>query len=156
MRKNQRFAFLAIGGLGLLAAIAPGLAAGIQTPSEANAPAAGQGEVVVQGFEVTDINWVIDGETERVIEITFNIVRKVSGAAAVVAGTGTADDNATVRVRLESVDDGNAAWEDCEVVAAQGDATCDLEAGSGGPEISGAQMLASSLDRVNIIAFDSN
>ncbi len=31
MRKNQRFAFLAIGGLGLLAAIAPGLAATILT-----------------------------------------------------------------------------------------------------------------------------
>jgi hypothetical protein len=154
MRKRQRFAFLAIGGLGLLAAIAPGLAAGIQTPSSMSSPAAGQGVVEVQGFEVDEINWVIDEDTERVTTVTFKIERESGGA--VTAGKDTGN-NAVVRVRLESGSDA-AAWQDCVVDA--GDAECTLAtsdtAATAAPGIHGAQMFAASLDQVNIIAFDSN
>ena len=145
MRKNQRFAFLAIGGLGLLAAIAPGLAANIGTPQDAaDRPAAGQGAVAVETFEVTDINWDFFSDSTVVEEVTFTITRSASGAAAV------ADANATVRIRLE---DGEAdpattsEWIPCTTSA--GSATCTFDDEE-------ASLTAELIGSVNIVAFDSN
>jgi hypothetical protein len=164
MRKNQRFAFLAIGGLGLLAAIAPGLAATLTVPEDATAPAAGQGVVSVQGFEVTDISWTINDDTERVEVVTFTIVREDEDADAVDAaadGSSAGGANAVVRIRLEA--DGSVAdWQGCAV--SSGQATCSLAAGTSAatdasatvPGIDGARMYAASLEKVNIIAFDRN
>jgi len=143
-RKRRRLAFLAIGGLGLLAAIAPGLAAGIAVPTGSNVPAAGQGTVAVQGFIVTGIDWTISGDGD-VTEVTFTITREDSDAGAVVTGPGG---NAVVRIRLESDDEPDAGWVDCDVTGTAGAADCDTSA-------SGDTMPAEDLDRVNIIAFDS-
>jgi hypothetical protein len=163
MRKKQRFAFLAIGGLGLLAAIAPGLAATLTVPGGGSAPAAGQGVVIVQGFTVTNINWVINDTTERVETVTFTIARNANEALAVTAAADAASGNAVVRVRLESAPGtADAAWQNCVVTA--GSATCTLaaaataatDASAAAPGVDGARMYAASLDRVNIIAFDRN
>ena len=149
MRKNHRFAFLAIGGLGLLAAVAPGLAATLTVPGDGStrAPAAGQGLVTVQGFTVAEIEWVVDPTTERVTDVNFDILRDSGGSVD--------DANAVVRVRLEASSE-NAAWQECSVTA--GAVICELEtsgtASSISPGIHGAQMFASALERVNIIAFD--
>ena len=164
MRKNHRFAFLAIGGLGLLAAVAPGLAATLTVPTAASAPAAGQGVVTVQGFTVTNINWTINNTTERVEVVTFTITRNASGAATVGAVADGSDGDAVVRVRLEhgsNVSD-YAEWQGCVVTG--GAATCTLapggnpatDASAPAPGKDGARLYAASLDRVNIIAFDRN
>ena len=142
-RKRRRLAFLAIGGLGLLAAIAPGLAAGIAVPTGSNVPAAGQGTVAVQGFIVTGIDWTISGDGD-VTKVTFTITREDSDAGAVETGPG---ENAVVRIRLESTG-ADAGWVDCVVTGTAGAAVCDTSA-------SGDTMPAEDLDRVNIIAFDS-
>jgi len=148
MRKRQRFAFLAIGGLGLLAAVAPGLAAGIQTPSAANAPAAGQGSVAVQGFVVEDINWSLSNDG-AVTEVTFKVFRATDCIASgdpvtydCDGASSTVDsENATVRASLTTVD--GQKWEPCTVTA--GEATC---------EPSGT-IEANKLTEVEILAFDS-
>jgi hypothetical protein len=148
MRKSQRFAFLAIGGLGLLAAIAPGLAAGIATPEGASVPAAGQGIVDVQGFDVTAIDWTVEADGE-VDQVTFTITRSENGATAVTAAADESSGDAVVRIRLELDPVGSLPkdWVSCAVTT--GSATCDTSA-------SGATMAASDLSRVNIIAFDRN
>jgi len=155
MRKRQRFAFLAIGGLGLLAAVAPGLAANINTPTGAAVPAAGQGTVAVQGFVVTAIDWTVsDGTTGSLIDgnvdqVTFTIARSEPNAAAVTAAANELSGNAVVRIRLELNPVGSTPkdWVSCAVTT--GSATCDTSA-------SGATMAASDLEVVNIIAFDRN
>ena len=157
MRKRQRFAFLAIGGLGLLAAVAPGLAANITTPTGAAVPAAGQGSVTVQGFDVTAIDWTIsDGDTGsridgNVDQVTFTITRAASDSAAVTAEANEGGGNAVVRIRLETTkaDKSDTAWVSCDVSSSpsDGSAVCDT---------SDEAMLAEDLDRVNIIAFDRN
>jgi hypothetical protein len=159
MRKRQRFAFLAIGGLGLLAAVAPGLAAGIQTPSGTDVPAAGQGVVQVEGFHVCNINWVIDETSLKVTRVTFRIERDSDGGTGTreacgdsgitstvsAAAAGNAE-NTVLRVQLQEANEPHADWAGCS--ATDGAAVCDLAGG--------AQMLAEDLDRVNIIAFDRN
>ena len=155
MRKNHRFAFLAIGGLGLLAAVAPGLAAGIQIPAaDGDRPAAGQGAIDVQGFIVENINWVVNSTDPvgRVDEVTFDIYRTADCTAGdCSAATSTvASANATVRVLLnDDPDDGtsgtfNTTWVDCTV--AGGAATC----ATASPAIE-----ANDLQKVEVLAFDS-
>jgi hypothetical protein len=148
MRKRQRFAFLAIGGLGLLAAVAPGLAAGIQTPSAADAPAAGQGSVAVQGFVVEDINWSLSNEGE-VTKVTFEIFRtedcaEVSGTPGTYtcsSGSSSVNDaDATVRASLKTT---VSNWYDCDVSG--GKADCDTK----------NDIAANALTEVEILAFDS-
>ena len=141
MRKRQRFAFLAIGGLGLLAAIAPGLAAGLNIDDSAGTPAAGQGRVTVQGFEVANILWDVSDEG-KVTEVTFDIERDGDG------GTSTVDDaNATVRVSLNTDSGGDTvySWTDCSVTT--GEAVCTR---------TGTEIDANDLTEVEIIAFDSD
>ena len=151
MRKNQRFAFLAIGGLGLLAAIAPGLAAGISvnTPSSGT-PAAGQGAIAVQGFVVEDINWTVS-DAGKVTQVTFDIFR--TGDCTVNAGppvtydcdgatSSVLDANATVRVSLKT---STSNWSPCTVVTA-GKSECGT----------GATIDANDLTEVEVLAFDSN
>jgi hypothetical protein len=146
-KKKQRLAFLAIGGLGLLAAIAPGLAATLTVPQGGGVPAAGQGAVEVQGFEVTAIDWTVADATATVTEVRFTIVRKATGAAAVNApGATEADRNARVRVRLLSAPGVGANWVDCSVTT--GAAVCDTSK-------VGDTMTASSLVSVDVIAFDT-
>ena len=148
MFKKQRFAFLAIGGLGLLAAIAPGLAATIGVPTGGDAPAAGQGVVAVQGFEVTDIDWTVDDDTANVVEVRFFIVRD-AGEDVQANGMVT---NAEVRVRLlndpdaEDAANRGAAWVGCTV--SSGEAECNTSGGA-------ATMAAADLVSVDIIAFDT-
>jgi hypothetical protein len=156
MRKRQRLAFFAIGGLGLVAAVAPGLTAGIGVPENATPPAAGQGVIEAQGFIVSAIDWVVDDATLKVTTVTFVIKRDGDTSDSTVvaneAGTTAEGANAVVRVRLEESDGGNpAAWQGCAVDGTapnKGKATCTMP--------SGAQMLASDLGQVNIIAFDNN
>lgn len=149
MRKRQRLAFLAIGGLGLLAAIAPGLAATLTVPTGTGVPAAGQAAVEVQGFTVTAIDWTVDSATSEVDEVSFTITRSQAGAAAVNAVVAETSGDAIVRVRLEEDPVGGSPkdWVSCAVTA--GAATCNTSA-------SGATMVAGDLDKVNIIAFDRN
>lgn len=144
MRRNHRFAFLAIGGLGLLAAVAPGLAAGIAIPDAAgDRPAAGQGAVDVQGFVVENINWVVSSvdPVGRVDTVTFDIYRSVD-CDPTCSSSSVEGANATVRVLLN--DDSNTTWVDCSV--AEGLATC----GTTVPAIE-----ANDLVKVEILAFDS-
>jgi hypothetical protein len=146
MSKKYRNLGLAVGALALFAAVAPGLAAGIDVPKDGQAPAAGQGAVTVQGFEVTNIDWTVDDSDSKVTEVSFTISRSATGAATVSAsadGDGVSD-NAVVRVRLEGTT--NAEWAGCDVT--NDAATCTLP--------SDAQMLASDLEEVNIIAYDRN
>ena len=149
MRKSQRFAFLAIGGLGLLAAIAPGLAAGIQinTPTSGT-PAAGQGSVVVQGFVVENINWTVSDEGE-VIEVTFNIFR--DGDDVTNSESSVLAANATVRALLDTTgaETVNSTWSSCALPenGTTGLATCNTIAVS---------VDANDLDKVQVLAFDSN
>lgn len=148
MRKRQRLAFLAIAGLGLLAAIAPGLAANIGVPTGTSVPAAGQASVTVQGFTVTAIDWTVDSATSEVDQVSFTITRSESGASAVNAAADEASGDAIVRVRLEEDPLGTAKnWVSCAVTA--GAATCDTSP-------AGSTMTAGDLDQVNIIAFDRN
>ena len=148
MRKRQRFAFLAIGGLGLLAAVAPGLAAGIQTPSAADAPAAGQGSVAVQGFVVEDINWSLSN-AGKVTEVTFQVFRATDCSASgdpvtydCDAASSTVDSaNATVRASLTTT--AGQAWDDCTVTT--GAAQCTRN----------DAIDANDLNEVEILAFDS-
>lgn len=148
MRKRQRLAFFAIAGLGLLAAIAPGLAANIGVPTGTSVPAAGQGSVDVQGFTVTAIDWTVDSATTEVHQVSFTIARSESGAAPVNAADDEGSGDAIVRVRLDADPLGTPKdWVSCAVTA--GAATCDTSA-------SGATMDAGDLDQVNIIAFDRN
>jgi len=149
IRKPQRFAFLAIGGLGLLAAIAPGLAAGLNiAPASSGTPAAGQGAIDVQGFEVENINWTLtDGG--QVTQVTFNIFREADDrtASSVLAA------NATVRVLLNDGDGAgsNTTWNACTLPASgtTGAAVCDTTA-------DGVDVSANDLEKVEVIAFDSN
>jgi hypothetical protein len=140
MRKNQRFAFLAIGGLGLLAAIAPGLAAGIQTPSAQSAPAAGQGDVAVLGYEVSNITWTFVANSTDVDEISFDIVRGDGSTKVTSSST-------TVRARLEktSATATETDWVDC-VVVGDDEATCTFASSN--------TMDAADVENVNIVAFD--
>jgi hypothetical protein len=154
MRKRQRLAFFAIGGLGLLAAVAPGLAAGIAVPGGSDVPAAGQGAVTVQGFDVCDIDWVVSDSTSKVTSVSFTIERSEDGANACGANTSTVDSvadgstgDAVVRVRLEA-SASEAGWAGCVTTA--GAATCTLD-DSATPS---QQMLAADLVEVNIIAYD--
>jgi hypothetical protein len=143
IRKRQRFAFLAIGGLGLLAAIAPGLAAGIAPPEDR--PAAGQGTVLIEGFSVSNIDWEIDDDG-NIIEVSFEIER--TGARSGVTSAEEEDSgNAVVRVRLEAESGTPPEWVSCEKVNVDARAVCDTEAEAD-------TMLASDLATVNIIAFD--
>ena len=161
MRKNHRFAFLAIGGLGLLAAVAPGLAATLTVPTSANVPAAGQGVVTVQGFTVTDIQWTVDNDTEKITVVRFNIRRTASNAPVVDAADDEDSGNAVVRVRLEK---GATvmAWKSCSTSG--GDqlndtpaaAVCVLAANQSPAASADGEMLAADLEQVNIIAFDRN
>ena len=144
MRKKQkRFAFLVIGGLGLLAAIAPGLAATISTPQDATArPAAGQGTVEVETFEVTDINWDFFTNSTVVEEVTFTIVRK--------NGVEVTSADATVRIRLEddAEDPVNVTdWITCAIPTADS-AECTFLS-------EGDSLSAEDIGSVNIVAFDS-
>ena len=151
MRKKQRFAFLAIGGLGLLAAIAPGLAAGISVNTPASGtPAAGQGSIAVQGFVVEDINWTVS-DAGKVTAVTFDIFR--TGDCDEVAGTpvtydcdgatsSVLDGNATVRVSLKT---NVSNWSDCGVATA-GQSVCST----------GTTIDANDLTEVEVLAFDSD
>jgi len=147
MQRRQRLTFLAIGGLGLLAAIGPGLAANLTVPTAATVPAAGQGTVTVQGFIVTDIAWTVDSTTTNVEAVRFTITRSADGATAVTAVAAESTGNAVVRVRLEKDPIGASpqAFVSCAVTA--GAAVCDTSA-------AGATLTASELGKVNIIAFD--
>ena len=140
MRKRQRFAFLAIGGLGLLAAIAPGLAANINTPEGAAVPAAGQGAVAVLGYEVSNITWTFVTNSTDVEEISFDIER--GDGSTKVTSTNT-----TVRARLEktSATATETDWVDC-VVVADDEATCTFASNN--------TMDAADVENVNIVAFD--
>ena len=138
MRKKQRFAFLAIGGLGLLAAIAPGLAAVIQTPSGSAVPAAGQGDVAVIGYAVSDISWTFVANATEIATVSFKITRG-NGDVKVTAA------NTTVRARLEKTASDTTAWQDCTVTGDDA-ATCTF------PDDN--TMDAGDVERVNIIAFD--
>ena len=146
MRKNHRFAFLVIGGLGLLAAVAPGLAAGlIVQPAASGTPAAGQGEILVQGFEVQDINWSVTDEG-RVVAVTFTIFRQDDEQPL----SSVQASNATVRVRLN--DGTNDKWNECSLPASgttTGSATCNTTLDS-------VDVDANDLVKVEILAFDSN
>lgn len=149
MRKRQRLAFFAIAGLGLLAAIAPGLAANIGVPTGTSVPAAGQASVAVQGFTVTAIDWTVDSTTTEVDQVSFTITRSVDGAAAVNAAADESSGDAIVRVRLQEnpLESSPKTWVSCAVTA--GAATCDTSGST-------ATMDAGDLDDVNIIAFDRN
>jgi len=158
IRKRQRLAFFAIGGLGLLAAIGPGLAATLALPT--TVPAAGQGAVEVKGFTVSDIDWSINGDG-FITSVTFKIVRDVSGQAAVSSALGEGAGNAVVRSRLEVgsgspfVVSKSSAWISCVTTAVEtthGAAVCTFPGDAG----SGADLgiTASELSRVNVIAFD--
>lgn len=161
MRKRQRLAFFAIAGLGLLAAIAPGLAAGIAVPS--TTPAAGQGAVLVEGFTVTDIDWAINDDG-YVTSVTFDIARDtaVTARQPVVAAADELSGDAVVRARLEVgsgspfVSTKTSQWNSCVVTVAGanafGDATCTFPGAAGTAPAIG--ITASELSRVNIIAFD--
>ena len=152
MLKRQRFTFLAIGGLGLMAAIGPGLAANLTVPTAATVPAAGQGTVTVQGFTVTAIDWTVDDATTNVEEVRFTIERSEAGAAAVTAAEDEASGNAIVRVRLQADPIGTPqSFVSCTVTSSPsaGSAVCDTSAPT-------ATMTASDLATVNIIAFDRN
>lgn len=157
MRKRQRLAFLAIGGLGLLAAIAPGLAAGIAVPTGTSVPSAGQGIVSVEGFHVCDINWVVNDSDLKVTQVTFRIERdsddttsprKSCGDVSITSTVDSAADgnslDAVVRVQLQKSSTPHADWAGCATTA--GAATCTLTGAQ--------QMLAADLANVNIIAFD--
>lgn len=148
MRKRQRFTFLAIGAIGLAAAIGPGLAATLTVPLAGTVPAAGQGTVEVQGFIVSAIDWVVSSDDNNVDRVSFTIVRSESDAAAVNAVFLEDDGDAVVRVRLEEEPIGTPkAFVSCIVTS--GSAVCDTSA-------TAATMTASTLAKVNIIAFDRN
>lgn len=144
MRRNHRFAFLAIGGLGLLAAVAPGLAAGINVPQTASdRPAAGQGAVAVETFEVSEINWSFFDQSTVVKEVTFTIER--------LNGVTVTSDDATVRIRLEDDVESPAdttAWLDC-AIPSDDFARCTFPSEE-------ASMSADEIGGVNVVAFDSN
>lgn len=162
MRKRQRFTFLAIGAIGLAAAIGPGLAAGIAVPS--TAPAAGQGAVDVEGFLVCEIDWTVsDADPAKVTAVEFTIERETDAdrpATDCGDATSTVDSvadgtslDAVVRVQLRTSTSptGDAAWQGCVTTA--GAAVCTLATGAQLP-VSGSAGTA--LDSINIIAFDRN
>jgi hypothetical protein len=157
MRRRQRFAFLAIGGLGLLAAVAPGLAATLALP--ATVPAAGQGAVEVKGFTVSDIDWSINDDG-FITSVTFKVVRDVSLQAAVSSAVDEKSGNAVVRSRLEVgsgspfVISKSSAWISCATTAGttDGAAVCTFPGVAGTAPTLG--ITASELSRVNVIAFD--
>lgn len=139
MLKRQRFTFLAIGGLGLMAAVGPGLAATIATPTGQAVPAAGQGDVQVVGYEVSDIAWTFVTNSTDVDTVSFTIQR----------GDGTTkvtSTNTTVRARLEkrSSTSAETAWKDCTVTA-DDTASCSF---------TGDTMAADAVEFVNVVAFD--
>jgi hypothetical protein len=146
MSKIYRNLGLAVGALAVLAAVGPGLAASIAVPEAGDSPAAGQGAATVQGFEVTDIDWIVNDVDAKVTKVSFTISRSANGAATVSANADGNQGNAVVRVRLEEDEDTFAAWQGCAVT--NGAAVCELDADAG------AQMDASELGKVNIIAFD--
>lgn len=151
MRKRQRLTFLAVGAIGLAAAIGPGLAATLTVPTDATVPAAGQGTVTVQGFEVEAIDWTVDDAT-NVTEVRFTIARSAADAAAVTAAADESSGNAIVRVRLEADPIGTPqSFVSCTVTSSPsaGSAVCDTSEPT-------ETMTASDLATVNIIAFDRN
>jgi hypothetical protein len=144
MRKKQRLAFLAIGGLGLLAAIAPGLAATLTVPTDV--PAAGQGAIAVEGFTVSDIDWTVDG-AGVVTQVQFDIVRKGARTNVIAVATENAGD-AIVRVRLETGTTATyGSWVACSVPETSNRATCDTSTST-------PTVTATALEKVNFIAFD--
>ena len=146
MFKKQRFAFLAIGGLGLLAAIAPGLAATLNVP-DADGIAAGQGAVPVESFTISDIDWEIDNDG-FVTVVSFDIVRDIVGREDVIAAADESTGNAVVRVRLETDSVGTTgSWVSCSVPSGGNRATC-------ATSTSTPKVEASALDEVNFVAFD--
>ena len=150
MLKRQRFTFLAIGGLGLMAAVGPGLAANLTVPTDA--PAAGQGAVEIAGFTVTNINWAIN-DAGYVTSVTFDIARDVADKQAVAAAEDEKSGDAIIRTRLEATDDASTEWVSCAATSetASGAVTCTFD-----PSDSDEQMAAADLATVNIIAFDRN
>lgn len=148
MRKRQRLTFLAVGAIGLAAAIGPGLAATLTVPTDATVPAAGQGTVTVQGFEVEAIDWTVDDAT-KVTQVRFTIARSADGAAAVTAAADESSGNAIVRVRLEADPVGGSPQDFVACTVTSGSASCDTSAST-------VTKTASDLATVNIIAFDRN
>ena len=141
MLKRQRFTFLAIGGLGLMAAVGPGLAATIATPEGQAVPAAGQGDVQVLGYTVSDIAWTFVSNSTDVDEVSFTIKRGNGD-------TPVTSTNTTVRARLENRTPDPAEtteWQDCTVDAVGDAATCSF---------TGDTMAADAVEFVNVVAFD--
>lgn len=149
VRKRQRLTFLAVGAIGLAAAIGPGLAATLTVPTDATVPAAGQGTVTVQGFKVEAIDWTVDDVTSNVTQVRFTIERSAAGAAPVTAAADGSSGNAIVRVRLEADSVGGSPRDFVACTVTSGSASCDTSA-------SEVTMTASDLATVNIIAFDRN
>ena len=146
MFKKQRFAFLAIGGLGLLAAIAPGLAATLGVPTS-DGIAAGQAALDVDTFTIGDIDWDIDDDG-FVTVVSFDIVREIDGRADVFAVPTEDDGNAVVRVRLETLNVNDyGSWVSCSVPSGSDRATCVTSTST-------PKVKASDLERVNFVAFD--
>jgi hypothetical protein len=141
MRNRVRSAMMAVAAVGVVAAVAPGLAAGIAVPT--TSPAAGQGVAEVQGFEVCNIEWTVsDGQTAMVEEVRFDIKRdNDAGNCGSASSVETA--NATVRVQLRS-EGSNGDFAECTITG--GAATCKTELGK--------SVAAENLQDVNIIAFD--
>lgn len=155
MRNRARSALMAVAALGVVAAVAPGLAAGIAVPQQGSAPAAGQGVATVQGFEVCNIEWTVSSaDAAMITELRFKIERQNDGAnpcgsntssvSSVVAETSG---NAVVRVQLRAVD-GETDGTFASCVTTTGAATCALTGGQ--------SIKAEDLKDVNIIAFDRN
>lgn len=155
MRNRTRSAMMAVAALGLVAAVAPGLAATIVTPTAANVPAAGQGVAEVQGFEVCDIAWTVSSADDAMVtEIRFTIERAEDGLLACGSNTSTVgsvvaedDGNAIVRVQLRAVD-GQTDGTFASCLTTTGAASCALTGGQ--------SIKAENLQDVNIIAFDRN
>lgn len=155
MRNRARSALMAVAAVGVVAAVAPGLAAGIAVPQQSSAPAAGQGVATVQGFEVCNIEWTVSSaDAAMITELRFKIERQNDGDAACGSNTSSVSSvvaensgNAVVRVQLRAVQDAtDGTFASCVTTA--GAATCAL---------SGTQSIkAEDLKDVNIIAFDRN
>lgn len=144
---------MAVAAIGVVAAVARGLAASIAVPENSAAPAAGQGVATVQGFEVCNIEWTVSSADEAMItELRFKIERQNDGTNGCGSNTSSVNSvvaenagDAVVRVQLRAVDSNNdGSFASC--VTSSGAATCAL---------TGSQSIkAEDLKDVNIIAFD--
>jgi hypothetical protein len=151
MRNRVRSAMMAVAAVGVVAAVAPGLAAGIAVPT--TSPAAGQGVAEVQGFEVCNIEWTVSNADEAMVtEIRFKIEREKDGTGTCGTNTSTVGSvaaensgNAIVRVQLRAVSAANdGTFASCNTTT--GSAVCPLTGGQ--------SIKAEDLKDVNIIAFD--